>query len=60
MIPNLEETYCLIDNLTSLIDKKANVSNVGRKKKLSRSEFLTIAIIKQELEIETNKQLSIF
>jgi len=57
MIPNLEETYCLIDNLTSLIDKKANISKVGRKKKLARSELLTIAIIKQKLGIKTNKQL---
>ncbi len=57
MIPNLEETYYLIDNLTSLIDEKAQISKIGRKKKLSRSELLTIAIIKQELGIETNKQL---
>ncbi len=57
MIPNLEEIYCLIDNLTSLIDKKIQISKIGRRKKLSRSEFLTIAIIKQKLGIETNKQL---
>lgn len=57
MIPNLEETYCLIDNLTSLIDQKVQISKVGRKKKLSRAELLTIAIIKQKLGIETNKQL---
>lgn len=57
MIPNLEETYCIIANLTSLIDKKNQIPKVGRKKKLSRSELLTIAIIKQKLGIETNKQL---
>lgn len=57
MISNLEEIYCLIDNLTSLIDKKFQTSKVGRKRKLSRSELLTIAIIKQKLGIETNKQL---
>lgn len=57
MIPNLEEIYCVIDNLTSLIDKKLGVSKVGRKRKLSRSELLTIAIIKQKMGIETNKQL---
>ena len=57
MISNLEETYCLIDNLTSLIDQKMQISKVGRKKKLSRSELLTIAMIKQKLGITTNKQL---
>ena len=57
MIPNLEESYCLIDNLTSLIDKKVGISKIGRRKKLCRSELLTIAIIKQKLGIETNKQL---
>ena len=57
MISNLEEIYYIIDNLTSLIDKKVQISKVGRKKKLSRSELLTIAIIKQKLGIETNKQL---
>lgn len=57
MISNLEEIYCLIDNLTSLIDQKIQIPKVGRKKKLSRAELLTIAIIKQKLGIETNKQL---
>ena len=57
MISNLEEIYCLIANLTSLIDEKVQISKVGRKKKLSRAELLTISIIKQKLGIETNKQL---
>ncbi len=57
MISNLEEIYCLIANLTSLIDQKVQISKVGRKKKLNRAELLTIAIIKQKLGIETNKQL---
>lgn len=57
MISNLEEIYCLIANLTSLIDEKVQTSKVGRKKKLNRAELLTIAIIKQKLGIETNKQL---
>ncbi len=57
MISNLEEIYCLIANLTSLIDQKNQIPNVGRKKKLSRAELLTIAIIKQKIGIETNKQL---
>jgi len=57
MIPNLEEIYCLIDNLASLIDQKSKKVKVGRKKILSRSELLTIAIIKQKLGLSTNKQL---
>lgn len=57
MISNLEEIYCLISNLTSLIDEKTKISQVGRKKKLNRAELLTIAIIKQKIGIETNKQL---
>lgn len=57
MISMLEETYCLIDNLTSIIDKKLGITKVGRKKKLSRSELLTIAVIKQKLCMDTNKQL---
>ena len=57
MISNLEEIYCLIDNLTSLIDKELKTTKVGRKKKLSRSELITIAIIKQKLGLSTNKQL---
>ncbi len=57
MIPNLEEIYCAIDNLTSFIDQEMKISKVGRKKKLSRSDLLTIAVIKQKLGISTNKQL---
>jgi len=57
MISNLEEIYCLIDNLTSLIDQKIKIPKVGRKKKLNRAELLTIAIIKQKLGVETSKQL---
>lgn len=57
MISNLEEIYCLIDNLTSLIDQEIKKPKVGRRKKLSRSELLTIAIIKQKLGLKTNKQL---
>lgn len=57
MIPDLEEIYCLIDNLTRTIDEKINKSQVGRKKKLSRSELLTISVIKQKIGVETNKQL---
>jgi IS5 family transposase len=57
MIPNLIETYCLIDNLTRELDKELKTNLSGRKSKLSRSELLTIAVIKQNLGIKTNKSL---
>ena len=53
MIPKLIETYCLIDNLTRELDKKLKTKLSGRKSKLSRSELLTIAVIKQNLGIRT-------
>ena len=39
------------------IDKKLKIKLSGRKSKLSRSEFLIIAVIKQNLGIKTNKSL---
>ena len=54
MISNLEEIYCLIDNLTSFIDKEFKTTKVGRKKKLSRSELITIAIIKAHSTVKCN------
>ena len=57
MIPYLVETYCLIDNLTRKVDHHLKKTPAGRKGKLSRSELLTIAIIKQFLGIKTNKSL---
>ena len=57
MIPKLVETYCLIENLTRKIDSYLKGSLAGRKGKLSRAELLTIAVIKQNLGIKTNKSL---
>lgn len=57
MIPNLVEVYCLASNLTNKIDKELEKSSSGRKPKLNRAEYITIAIIKQDCCIRTNKKL---
>lgn len=57
MIPKLVETYCIIENLTRKIDQHLKQTKVGRKSKLNRPEYLTIAVIKQFLGIKTNKIL---
>jgi hypothetical protein len=57
MISNLVEVYCLAANLTSKIDEKLKKTTVGRKPVLSRAEYITLAIIKQERCIRTNKDL---
>jgi Transposase DDE domain len=57
MIPNLVEVYCLAANLTSKIDEKLKKTTTGRKPILSRAEYITLAIIKQERCIRTNKDL---
>lgn len=57
MIPKLVEIYCLVENLTRKIDCHIKKNKVGRKSKLSRAEFITIAVIKQVLGIKTNKVL---
>ena len=57
MISNLVEVYCLASNLTKKIDQKIKKSNIGRKGILSRADYITMAIIKQERCIRTNKDL---
>ena len=58
MIANLEQIYCLADNFVKFIEKEVfKKSSVGRKGMLTRAEYLTIAIIKQDLGIKTNKKL---
>ncbi len=57
MISNLVEVYCLASNLTKKIDDHFKKNNVGRKSTLSRAEYITIAIIKQNCGIKTNKDL---
>jgi len=48
MISNLVEVYCFASNLTKKIDQHMKKSNVGRKGILTRADYITIAIIKQE------------
>jgi len=57
MISNLVEVYCLASNLTKKIDQHMKKSNVGRKGILTRADYITIAIIKQERCIRTNRDL---
>jgi hypothetical protein len=57
MISNLVEVYCLVSNLTKKIDQNIKKNNVGRKGILSRADYITMAIIKQERCIRTNKDL---
>jgi len=57
MIPNLVEVYCLASNSASKIDQFLGKTNVGRKPALGRAEYITLAIIKQERSIQTNKDL---
>lgn len=57
MISNLIEVYCLAANLTIAIDKAMGKRVIGRKGKLGRAEYITLAIIKQERCIKTTKDL---
>jgi len=54
---NIVEIYCLADDLVKLIDKKTEKNKgVGRPSSLSKAEYITIAIMKQEYGIRTNKK----
>ena len=55
---NLVEIYCLSDDLVKYFSKIGKkFSAVGRKATLSRQEYITLALLKQEMGIKTNKQL---
>ncbi len=57
---NLIEVYTLVDNLVKHIDSKllqTITPSRGRKSFLSRSEHITIGLIKQFRNIQTNKEL---
>ena len=56
-VKNLVEIYCLIDNLVKLFDSKTDKKRVGRTSKLSKTDFIVLAIIKQTLGFKTTKQL---
>jgi hypothetical protein len=58
MIPNLEEIYCLAENLTRKINQVVlKKLRVGRKSTLSTADSITIMIIKQIVGISDNLRL---
>ena len=52
---NIVEIYCLADDLVKFIESGGK--NVGRPGALSKAEYITLAIMKQEYGIKTNKKL---
>ena len=52
---NIVEIYCIADDLVKFID--SGHKNVGRKSALSKAEYITLAMMKQEYGIRTNKKL---
>lgn len=55
---NIVEIYCLADDLVKFIEQKSGTNRkVGRPGSLSKAEYITLAIMKQEYGIRTNKKL---
>ena len=55
---DLEEIFCIVCDFVDFLDKKVfKKKNIGRKGKLLREEYLTLAILKQKLEFRTTKRL---
>jgi hypothetical protein len=54
---NIIEVYCLVDNFVKIIDAKKTKGLVGRKSMLSKADYITLTIFKQESGIRTTKQL---
>ncbi len=54
---NIVEVYCLIDNFVKMIESKNTKILVGRKSALSKTDYITLALFKQEHGIKTTKQL---
>ena len=51
---NLVEIYCLSDDLVKYLESD---KHVGRPSSLSKAEYITLALMKQEYGIKTNKKL---
>jgi hypothetical protein len=47
--------FCISDNIVKIIDKNSNKNKVGRPGDLSKAEYVTLAILKQEMGIKTTK-----
>ena len=54
---NIVEVYCLTDNFVNFIESKETKNPAGRKGMLSKTDYITLAIFKQECGIKTTKQL---
>lgn len=54
---NIVEVYCFIDNFVKMIESKKAKSLVGRKSMLTKTDYITLAIFKQDHGIKTTKQL---
>ena len=54
---NIVEVYCLVDNFVKVIESKIAKSPAGRKSMLSKTDYVVLAIFKQECGIKTTKQL---
>jgi hypothetical protein len=53
---NIVEVYCLIDNFVKKIQAIEGKKKVGRKSVLTESDFITLAVIRQNYGIKTIKQ----
>ena len=51
----LLEIFCLSDNFVKCFDKKIKKSSVGRKGKLTKSEYITLALLKHYRAFSNNK-----
>jgi hypothetical protein len=54
---NIVEVYCFVDNFVKLIESKSTKNPAGRKSMLTKTDCITLAILKQDLGIKTTKQL---
>ena len=52
---NIVEVYCLVDNLVKIISSKIQKSSAGRPGNLSKTDYVVLAIIKQQIGIKTVK-----
>lgn len=53
---NMVEVYCLVDNLVKLISMKMKKSPAGRPGNLSTTDYVVLAIMKQQMGFQTTKQ----
>jgi hypothetical protein len=54
---NIVEVYCFVDNFVKMIEVKGTKKLVGRKGILTKTDYVTLTILKQDLGIKTTKQL---